>query len=300
MKRYNDYSSYLKTRFGSKVYRIGLDAGFGCPGRCAYCNSNGSRSSYTDPAKSIREQLAGRIAYLKKHKLAQKFVAYFQSHTNTFAAPDLLKDTYDSILPVDCIVGLSIGTRPDCIDDEKLDIIASYVPRYEVWIEYGLQSIHDRTLNAIGRGHTLTDFMNAIRLTRKHPIKICAHVILGLPGESKRDMLATADTLSEIGIDAVKIHPLHILKGSALEGDYERGGIELLTENEYVDIACDFLERLSPEIIIQRLTGQGTRQDHIAPLWALDKPGTLIKIDEEMAGRGSRQGLKSSVYGLRS
>lgn len=292
MKPYNDYSSYLKERYGVKVYRISLDAGFSCPHRCLYCNEDGSRSSYADPKKSVKEQLSSRIEYLKKSKGASKFIAYFQAFTNTNSPGNRLKEIYDQILPFEEIIGLSIGTRPDCVDPDKLKLISSYKNRYEVWLEYGLQSIHDKTLKAINRGHNFNDFLTAYNETKKLSIPVCVHVIIGLPGETREDIIETARGLSELEVDGVKIHLLHVLKGSQLEKLYKDGSVRVLAQDEYAELVCDFLENLSGGIIIHRLTGQGKRDDHIAPLWALDKPGTIRKIREALLKRGSYQGIK--------
>lgn len=283
MRLYNDY---LRAKYGCKVYRIAIDAHFTCPNRdgtkgiggCVYCNSDGSRAAYIDPKDPVKEQLHKRITYLKKTKGAKKFIAYFQAFTNTYAPVDRLKKTYDGVLGFDDIVGISIGTRPDAIDREKLGLISSYKNRYEVWIEYGLQSSHDKTLKLINRGHTFADFLNALELTKEFGIPVSVHVILGLPGETKEDMLQTAKKLSELKIDGIKIHLLHILKGSELEKWHNEGRIKILEQDEYVELACAFLNNLSPDIIIQRLTGEGRKEDHIAPLWALDKLGTIGKI----------------------
>ena len=272
------YSDYLKQKYGCKVHRIALDAGFACPGACIYCNSNGSRASYIDPNMPVREQLEKRIKYLKENKNARKFIAYFQAFTNTNAPVDRLKKIYDEVLGFEDIVGISIGTRPDMIDRGKLKLISSYKDRYDIWIEYGLQSIHDRTLRSINRGHTFADFLNAFKLTKETGISVSVHVILGLPGETEEDMIDTAKRLSELKIDGIKIHLLHILKGSVLERLYNEGKIRVLEQHEYVDLVCAFLNNLHPDIIIQRLTGQGSKSDHIAPLWALDKARTIEKI----------------------
>lgn len=297
-KPYNDYNSYLKAHYGAKVYRIGLDAGFSCPNRdgtighdgCIYCNSGGSRSPYTDPAKSVAEQLSSRIDYLKNTFGAEKFIAYFQAFTNTHGPVKQLKEAYDSVLPFEDVVEISIGTRPDCVDEEKLDLISSYRSRYEVWIEYGLQSIRNDTLALLKRGHTFEDFLRAVKLSKSRGIKVSAHVILGLPGESLEDAAKTAKALSGLQIDGVKIHLLHVLKGSPLEKLYLDGKLKLLGQKEYVDTVCSFLENLSADVVIQRLTGEGDRESHIAPLWALDKTGTIRMIEEEFVKRGTRQG----------
>ena len=299
MRPYNDYNSYLRARYGTKVYKIGLDAGFSCPNRdgtsgsggCIYCNDRGSRSSYTDPAKSVSEQLSSRIDYLKNNFGAEKFIAYFQAFTNTHAPIDKLRPAYDNILPFDGIVGISIGTRPDCVDDKKINLISSYRDRYEVWIEYGLQSIRNDTLIFLERRHTFEESIRAIELSKSRGIKICAHIILGIPGESLEDAIKTARTLSDIKIDGVKIHLFHVLKGSRLERLYLSGKLKLLGQREYVDTVCSFLENLSPDIIIQRLTGEGDRTTHIAPSWALDKTATIRKIEETLINRKTRQGI---------
>lgn len=298
MKLYNDYNSYLREKFGRKVYRIGLDAGFSCPNidgtkgtdGCLYCNAKGSRSAYTDPSFSAANQLRGRIAYLKKRYGAKKFIAYFQAFTNTHAPVDALKKAYDEVLPFDEIAGISIGTRPDTIDREKLKLISSYKNRYEVWIEYGLQSSHDITLKAINRAHDFQDFVNALEMTKEFNIPVCAHIILGLPGETRNDMIDTGRKLTALGVNGVKIHLFHILKGSPAEKLYRQGEIKTLEQEEYVQLVCDFLENLSKDMIIQRLTGQGTGQDHIAPAWALDKLGTINKIGEMLKRRSTFQG----------
>ena len=298
MKSYNDYNTYLKSKYGCKVYRIGLDAGLSCPNRdgtkgsggCIYCNEEGSRALYANPARSVAEQLEERIAHLKEKAGTKKYIAYFQAFTNTYAPIKKLKSIYDEIAGFEDIVGISIGTRPDAVDLNKLELIASYKDRYEVWIEYGLQSAHDKTLVYLARGHTVKDFLNAVNLTKKMGILVSSHVILGLPNETREDMLETARTLNESKVDSVKIHLLHVLKGSRLEELYNAGKIRLLEQDEYVGLVCDFLERLSPHIIIQRLTGEGGKSNHVAPAWALDKLGTIQKIKETLEKRKTYQG----------
>ncbi|MFA5501000.1 MAG: TIGR01212 family radical SAM protein [Candidatus Omnitrophota bacterium] len=272
------YNDYLKSKYGCKVYRIALDAGFTCPGRCIYCNHNGSRAVYVDSGDTIKEQIKKRMAYLKEANKAKKFIAYFQAFTNTNAPVGKLKKAYDEVSGFDDIVGISIGTRPDSVDREKIQLIASYKKSYEVWIEYGLQSAHDKTLQLINRGHTYDDFLKAYGLAKEYGLLVSAHVILGLPGEKKEDMIETAKKLSALKVDGIKIHLLHVLRGSELENMYYQGKVRLLEQKEYIELACDFLRNLSPGIIIQRLTGEGRREDHIAPLWALDKIDTINKI----------------------
>lgn len=300
MKLYNDYNSYLKSKYGTKVYRIGLDAEFTCPNRdgtkgtcgCIYCNGTGSRSPYTNPLDSVSTQIETRIKYLKDKHGAGKFVAYFQAFTNTYSGISKLKAIYDSILSFSEIVGLSIGTRPDAVDSEKLELISSYKDNYEVWVEYGLQSSNDNTLRLLNRGHTVKDFTDAVILSKKAGILVSAHVIIGLPGEKREDVIKTAEYLTRLDIDGVKVHPMHVLKGSGLEKLYNEKKIDMLDEDEYSGLVADFLENLSGRVIVQRLTGQGSREDHIAPAWALDKTHTLKMIEEELKRRGSCQGIK--------
>lgn len=305
MKLYNDYNSYLREKYGCKVYRIGLDAGFSCPNRdgtkgtlgCLYCNEDGSRASYADPQLSVKDQLSKRIEYLKKNKGASKFIAYFQAFTNTHSPVEKLKSVYDGICGFNDIVGLSIGTRPDSVDSKKIDLISSYKEKYETWIEYGLQSSHDRTLKLLDRGHTFKDFTDAVGITRSGGIKVSCHVILGLPGETKSDMLETARKLSQLNIDGIKIHLLHVLKGSRLEELYLSGKVTTLKHDEYAGLVCDFLENLSAKILIQRLTGEGPKEKHVAPSWALDKLSTIDKIKKELVRRNSWQGKALSGKG---
>ena len=296
---YNDYNSYLKNRYGCKVYRIGLDAGFSCPNRdgtkgyggCIYCDEAGSRAPYTNRSDPLEKQISSRIDYLKEKNDAKKFIAYFQAFTNTYAGVEKLKSIYDALLPFTDIVGLTIGTRPDTIDEDKIKLISSYKDRYDVWMEYGLQSSNDKTLEFLNRGHTYRDFTEAVELTKRYGLSICAHVILGLPGETKEDMMRTAERLNELRVDGVKIHMLHILKGSRLEKLYNEKRIYLLEQDEYVNLVCGFLENLSGDMVIQRMTGEGTRQSHMAPKWALDKIGTINKIGEALKQRGNCQGI---------
>jgi radical SAM protein (TIGR01212 family) len=303
VKPYNDYNSYLRSRYGTKVYRIGLDAGFTCPNRdgtkgsggCIYCSS-GSRAAYADPKKSVPEQLSSRIRHLKDRFGAEKFIAYFQAFTNTYAPVERLKTVYDAVLPFEGVVGISIGTRADCVDATKMALISSYSDRYEVWVEYGMQSIKNDVLTYLGRGHTFEDFADAVALSKGFGVKTCAHVILGLPGETSEDAAKTAEVLNDLGIDGVKIHVLHALKGSRAEKLYHEGGLKLLGRDAYVKTVCDFLERLAPETVIQRLTAQGPKEEHVAPDWALDKTGTIKAIEHEFEKRGTRQG---SLYDRR-
>lgn len=299
-KRYNTYSQHLEKLFGCKVYKITLDAGFSCPNRdglistggCIFCDDSGSFSHAHDNLMPIQEQLETSIERVKKRFKAKKFISYFQAYTNTYAPVEKLKEVYDQAFCHPDVVGMSIGTRPDCVDEEKIDLMASYAEKYHVWVEYGLQSIHDKTLRFINRGHSSEDFIKAVKMTQNKGINICTHVIIGLPGETKEDILETARVIGGLGINGVKIHLLCIMKDTKLEKKYNNGEIKLMNQDEYVEAVCDFMEVLPPEMTIHRLAGNGYREIRVAPGWLGDKFKILNLIDEEFKKRGSYQGFK--------
>jgi uncharacterized protein len=301
-KRYNTFSAELKRVFGCRVHRISVDAGFTCPNRdgtvgtagCIFCSDRGSGSFGIARTLDIAGQLAdGKEVMVRKYK-AKQFIAYFQPYSNTYAPVERLRALYDEALSVPDIVGLIVGSRPDCLPPAVLDLLADYHRRTYFWLELGLQSPHDRTLARIGRGHDLAAFVAAARAVKARGLRLCAHVILGLPGESREEMLASAPLLNELGVDGVKIHLLHVMQGSPLAVLHQRGEIRSLERDEYVALVCDLLERLDPRIFIQRLTGDGGR-DLIAPLWSAAKFEVLNAIDAELARRGTRQGSKADA-----
>lgn len=301
--RYYDLNSYLRNIFGCRVQKISLDAGLTCPNRdgristggCIYCNSRGSGTGASSQGLSITEQIMRDKEFLKKRYKAQKFIAYFQSFSNTYGPYEKLKGLYEEALAIDDIVGLSIGTRPDCVDESVLTLLESYAKDYLVWIEYGLQSIHDRTLAAINRGHDVKCFKGAVDKTRGRGIKICAHVILGLPFEDRHDMLATAKAVAAMGIDGIKIHLLYVVKGTRMEELYLEGKYRCLEQEEYVNLVCDFLELLPPDMVIQRLTGDPHPHELVAPEWSLRKNETLSCIKKILTERESWQGKRFEV-----
>jgi len=230
-KLYRDYNSYLRDLFGCRVQKISLDAGLTCPNRdgtlgyggCVYCNDRGSGTGAARSHSSITEQIQSAKSYLATRYKARKFLAYFQSFSNTYAPLTRLKALYEEALAVEDVVGLTIGTRPDCVPDEVLDCLEVISTRSPVWMEYGLQSAKDATLRAIGRGHSARDFVDAVLRTHQRGLPVCAHVILGLPGETREDMMATSRFLASLPIDAVKIHLLYVVRGTVLEEWYRRG-----------------------------------------------------------------------------
>lgn len=291
---YNNLNSYLKDKFGTKVYKVSLDAGLGCPhrvtGGCIYCDPAGSGTGASLRTLSIAEQMQKGMRHCRHKYGAEKFIAYFQAYTNTHATPEELKRLYDSALVSDDVVGLSIGTRPDCIDEQRLSLIESYTDRYEVWLEYGMQSAHDRTLELINRGHTFKELEQACIITRNRGINICLHIILGLPGEDYDDMMHTVREVVRLNPDGLKIHLFHVVKDSLVEKKYRDGDILLLERDEYVKIICDILEILPPTMVIQRLTGERPPDILIAPRWCLEKIAVLGDIRKELRARGSCQG----------
>jgi len=301
---YNDFNGYLRKRFGCRVQKITIDAGFSCPNRdgtlsfggCIYCDGKGSGTGAARRAESIRKQIQQAKARLAVRYKAEKFIAYFQAFTNTYGPCDILRKRYDEALADSEIVGLAIGTRPDSIDEARLSLIEEYTATHMVWIEYGLQSIHNRTLEKINRGHTFEDFVRAVRMTQGRNILICAHVILGLPGESREDVLDTATALADLGIDGIKIHSLYILRETALARLFQAGGCTALDQETYVEWVVAFLERLSPNIIVQRLTGDPDPSSLLAPEWTLNKQQTLSLIQKTLEVRETWQGKLFSAY----
>jgi len=302
-KRYNAFSDDLKRVFGCRVHRISVDAGFSCPNRdgtvgtggCIFCGGKGSGAHGIQTGVPVVEQLeAGKEVMTRKYK-AKLFLAYFQAYSNTYAPAENLQRLYDEALAVDDVVGLIVGTRPDCLPPATIALLAEYSRKTYFWLELGLQSPLDRTLDFLGRGHDFSAFEEAVRSCKREGIRISAHVILGLPGETRNEMLDTAKVLNDLGIDGVKIHLLHVMKETPLAEKYARGELQLLDRDEYVGLVCDFLERLRPDMSIQRLTGDGGRDHLIAPLWSLQKFEVLNAIDYEMERRGSRQGSALGV-----
>ncbi len=295
---YYDLNTYFRKKFGCRVQKITVDAGMTCPNRdgtlskegCIFCNDRGSGTGAFQMGLSITEQLMRGKETLSKRYKANKFIAYFQSFTNTYAPLATLKSHYDEALAVENIVGLSIGTRPDCVTTPILDLLQSYAESRLVWLEYGLQSTHNKTLQSINRGHDFSAFCKAVENTRHRGIQICAHVILGLPGETRADMLETARRVGELHIDGIKLHLLYVVKGTRLASLYEQGHYQCLDQDEYVAIVCRFLELLPPSVVIQRLTGDPHREELVAPAWALKKSDTLNLIREYMAKTDSYQG----------
>lgn len=295
---YKTFNSFLKSKFGFPVYKIGLDAGFGCPhrtenremGGCTYCNPGSFSPRSADPLKPVSEQIKNGIDFLKRRYKAKGFIAYFQSYTNTLASTDKLRRIYFEALECDEIVGLSIGTRPDCLSDKILDLIQEISQKTFLMMELGLESSNDNTLKEINRGHMVNDFTSAMDKLKKRGIHTCAHVILGLPNEGLKDMIKTAAYLSKVRTDGVKIHHFHVVKGTAIEKDYYKGKIKTFRFEEYIPVVIKFLEYLNRKIIIHRLIGDCPQDLLVSPKWEFGKSQMLGSINNEMARMGSFQG----------
>ena len=298
-KRYNQFSAYLKNKFGAKVYKITLDAGFSCPNRdgtistggCIFCDDGGSFSQAHSNLLSIEEQVNIGAKTLHDRFKAEKFMSYFQAYTNTYKPVNELEKIYKSALNHPDVVGLSIGTRTDCVEDDKLNLISDIAQDYYTWVEYGLQSIHNKTLKKINRGHDFDCFLKAYERTKERGINVCTHVIFGL-WETRDEILETAQKLAELKVDGVKIHMLCALKDTKLAKLYENKEIDFMSEEEYVNLVCDFLEILPQTTTIHRLAGNGLKKNLIAPRWLGAKLDCLNKIDGELLKRNSYQGSK--------
>jgi radical SAM protein (TIGR01212 family) len=295
---YRDLNSFLREKFGERVQKVTLDAGLTCPNRdgrvgaggCLYCNARGSGTGAWGRGLSIKEQLAAGIERLARRYGANKFIAYLQSFSNTYAPVARLNAIYREALDHPQVVGLAVGTRPDCLPDEVLELLAELSRDRLVWLELGLQSAHDKTLARLNRGHDAACFTTAAHRAAALGLPVVAHVILGLPGEGREHMLATARHLAALPLAGVKLHLLYIIKGSGLEALYRQGDYEPLTEERYISLTADFLEFLPPQMVIHRLTGDPHPEELVAPAWCRDKSRVLARIRAEFSRRGSQQG----------
>ena len=297
-KRYYDLKSYWRNLFGCTVHKLQIDAGFTCPNRdgyvatggCIYCDGRGSKLRQQGPLPSVTDQiLSGKNYYTPS---ASKFVAYFQTFTNTYAPVEKLKALYDEALAQEDVIGLSIGTRPDCLPPEVIDLLAGYAQKYHVWVELGLQSVHDKTLKVINRGHTYQQFLDAVHNLAGRGLNICVHIIIGLPGENDEDVHMTARTLAALPVNGIKIHSLLALDGTMMGDMYKQGTVPMITKEKYASLTADVLELLPPDVVIQRLTADGYRDIFLAPIWAANKLDVLNAINKELERRDSYQGMR--------
>ena len=297
-KRYHTWNYYLRERFGTKVFKVSINAGFTCPnidgsisyGGCTYCSKEGSGDFAGNPKDNLVEQFEEIKSMMEKKWPKAKYIGYFQAFTNTYAPLDVLKEKYEIILEQEGVIGRSISTRPDCINDDVLEYLSQLNERTNLWVELGLQTIHESTSILINRGHDLTTFVDCLNRLRARNIMVVTHIINGLPGETKKMMLDTARFLSKLDIQGLKIHLLHVIKSTPMVNMLERGRLRLLSKEEYVDIVCDQLEMLPQEMVIHRLTGDGKKEDLVGPMWSLRKWEVLNAIDNELKRRESWQG----------
>lgn len=297
-KRFHTWNYHLRQLFQEKVFKVPLDGGFTCPNRdgqvaiggCTFCSARGSG----DFAGDRRMDLVKQFHEVKERMHAKwpdaKYIGYFQAFTNTYAPVEELREMYEVILQQEGVVGLSIATRPDCLPDDVVEYLADLNQRTYLWVELGLQTIHEHTAQLVNRGHDFQCYLDAVAKLRKHNIRICAHIIYGLPGETHADMMATAQAVARLDVQGVKIHLLHLLRKTPMVKQYEQGLLRLLSREEYIKLVVDTLEILPPEMIVHRVTGDGPRDLLIGPLWSRNKWEVLNGIDAELVRRDTWQG----------
>jgi len=301
-RRFNAYSNYFRNLYGARVQKVSIDAGFTCPNRdgsrgvggCTYCNNKAFNPSYCVPEKSVSQQIAEGIDFHKwRYNEAVSYLAYFQAYSNTYASLEILKKIYEEALNYPGVIGLIIGTRPDCIDEEKLEYLKELSDRYYIAIEYGIESCYNKTLKRINRGHTFEDAVHAVKMTSSHGIITGAHFIFGLPGESREEMLNQVDLISELPLRTVKFHQLQIIKGTAMENEFKNNpdDFDLFTWEEYLDFFIMFLERLNPAIVVERFTGEAPPRFLTGEGWGKKRTDQIVNlIEKRLEEKGTWQG----------
>ncbi len=301
--RYYAYNFFLKCKFGRRVQKVSVDAGFTCPnvdgtvaiGGCTFCDNRSFSPSRRLPRQTISEQIDEGIRRLKRRYDCDDFIAYFQPATNTYAPVPRLRSVYEQALSHDKVVGLAIGTRPDCVPPDVIDLLTEIASKHYLCVEYGLQTMHNRSLDWMNRGHHYDVFLDAIERSRGRGFEICVHVILGLPGESHEDMLATIHELARLQVDAVKIHNLYAVKRTPLADQVANGEVRLMERDDYIRTLVDCLEVLPASTIVERVSGDAPPDYFIGPSWCLDKPALRLALSRELERRDTRQGLKHVV-----
>lgn len=298
--RYFSLNYFLKNYYGERVQKVSIDAGLTCPnvdgtvayGGCNFCDNRSFSPSRRLPRQDILEQIEQGIKLLKMRYKVDQFLAYFQPATNTYAEVDQLATIYDMALSHPKVCGMAIGTRPDCVPDEIMDLLESVASRTHLSVEYGMQTMHDQSLRWMNRGHEHDATVDAIERSRDAGFEICLHIMLGLPGETREHMLQTAEEVARLNVDAVKIHNLYVVKKTPLAMLVEQGDVTMIQRDEYVETVVDFIERLPPEMIVERVSGDAPPDYFVGPSWCLDKPGVLKAIEQEFQRRDSYQGLR--------
>ncbi len=292
-KRYNDYSTYFKLKFAERVQKISIDAGFTCPNRdgtkgkggCTYCNNNTFNPYYCSPKKSVSKQLDEGIAFFSRKYKSQKYLCYFQAYSNTYGEFEHLKRLWNEALSNPKVIGLVIGTRPDCVDNEMLDYLAYLSETYHVVLEFGIESTLDRTLKLVNRCHNFATSVEAVNAAAKRNIEVGAHIILGLPGESRKELLEHADKISALPIKSLKIHHLQIIKHTAMSKDFANNPhkYSLFSADDYIDFIVVFLQRLNPDIVVERFISEAPSNLLIAPKWGGLKNFEIVhKIEKKL------------------
>jgi len=302
-KRYYTWNRYLRDTFGHKVYKVALDAGFDCPNRdgtvafggCTFCSAAGSGDFAGDRVDPIPVQFEKIKSKMQEKWKDGKTMAYFQAYTNTHAPLPVLKEKFEAALACEGVMGLSIATRPDCLPDDVVEYLAELNERTYLWVELGLQTVHEKTANLINRAHDYATYVEGVNKLRKHGIRVCTHIINGLPLEDYDMMMETAREVAKLDVQGIKIHLLHLLKGTPLVKQYEKGMLEFLEKDQYIKLVADQLEIIPPEMIVHRITGDGPIDLMIGPMWSVNKWEVLNGIDAELEKRGSWQGKHYQV-----
>ncbi len=298
--RFNSYGSYLRRRFGCRVSKVNVDGGFTCPNRdgakgtggCIYCDNSSFSPAATQPVIPIEEQMAAGMAYHRTRLGSSKFIVYFQKFTNTYAPVDRLRELYGRALAHPDVIGISVGTRSDALEDDAIRLLEELSKERYVCLELGLQSMDDAILRGINRGHTLDDYLRTVERVAGRGIQLCTHLIYGFPGETREGFLRTADLIAGLPVDSLKVHQLHAVEGTRLAEMYRAGKFVPLSHGEYVAAVCDFLERIPPEITIQRLYGSAPVAIRVAPNWDLKNNRMWYTVVNELKRRGSWQGCR--------
>lgn len=297
-KRYHTWNYHLRNKFGKKIFKVALEGGFDCPNRdgtvafggCTFCSAAGSGDFAGDRVDPIPVQFEKIKNKMHEKWQEGEYIAYFQAFTNTHAPLEVLKEKYEAALAIPGVVGLSIATRPDCLPDDVVEYLAELNERTYLWVELGLQTVHEKTSNIINRAHDMQCYYDGVAKLRKHNINICTHIINGLPLEDYDMMMETARVVSQMDVQGIKIHLLHLLKGTPMVKQYEKGMLEFMDQESYVKLVADQLEILPEEMIIHRITGDGPIDLMIGPMWSVNKWEVLNGIDNELKKRDSYQG----------
>ncbi|EKO9287484.1 TIGR01212 family radical SAM protein [Staphylococcus pseudintermedius] len=301
-KRYHTLNYHLKNKFGQKIFKVALDGGFDCPNRdgtvahggCTFCSAAGSGDFVGNRADAIEVQFKEIKNKMHEKWHEGQYIAYFQAFTNTHAPVAVLREKFEAALKEPGVVGLSIGTRPDCLPDDVVDYLAELNERTYLWVELGLQTIHQETSDLINRAHDMDCYYEGVAKLRRHNIKVCSHIINGLPGEDYDMMIETAKAVAQMDVQGIKIHLLHLLKGTPMMKQYDKGLLEFMTKEQYIQLVCDQLEQLPPEMIVHRITGDGPIDLMVGPMWSVNKWEVLNEIDAELERRGTVQGASYS------